>query len=89
MDEAIGRLLDYLDRAGLSGNTIILFASDNGPEDYHIPNARNAGMGYTGRYRGRKRSLYEGGIRSPMFIRWPDRIKSGYIDTFSINRIPS
>jgi hypothetical protein len=45
LDAAIGKLLDYLDAAGLADNTLILFSSDNGPEDYHVGNASNSGLG--------------------------------------------
>ena len=51
LDTAIGRLLDYLDQKGLSENTIIFYTSDNGPEDYRVRNAANAGVGFSNRAR--------------------------------------
>lgn len=80
LDQAIGRLLDTLDAEDLTRDTIVFFSSDNGPEDYHIGNAANAGMGSPGALRARKRSLYEGGIRTPLLVRWPGRIKAGRVD---------
>jgi N-acetylgalactosamine-6-sulfatase len=80
LDEAIGRLLDFLDEQGLAENTVIFFSSDNGPEDYHIGNAKNAGMGFPGILRARKRSIYEGGVRTPLIVRWPGKVKAGRID---------
>ena len=84
LDKAIGRLLDFLDESGLAKDTIVFFSSDNGPEDYHVANAANAGMGSPGVLRARKRSLYEGGIRTPLLVRWPGRVKAGGVDETSV-----
>jgi len=84
LDKAIGRLLDFLDETGLAKDTIVFFSSDNGPEDYHIGNASNAGMGSPGVLRARKRSLYEGGIRTPLLVRWPGHVKAGRVDETSV-----
>jgi len=71
LDRSVGRIMDKLEREGLADNTIIVFSSDNG------------GAGYIGLpevnapYRGWKITLFEGGIRVPMFIKWPARIKRG------------
>lgn len=70
-DRHVGRLLDYLDTTGLSDNTIVIFSADNGPEDIAIRNSAHSGVGSPGPFRGRKRSLYEGGIRTPFILRWP------------------
>lgn len=80
LDAALGRLLAGLERLGVRQNTLIIFSSDNGPEDYAISNARNAGMGYAGALRGRKRSLYEGGVRVPLIVSWPGRVPAGRAD---------
>jgi arylsulfatase A-like enzyme len=68
MDEQIGRLRDHLKELGLEENTMVWFCSDNGPE--------NNSSGSTGGLRERKRSLYEGGIRVPGLLVWPERIKT-------------
>jgi arylsulfatase A-like enzyme len=78
-DKALGRLLDYLDKNGLSDNTLIVFTSDNGPEDYHVGDSANAGVGSPGLSRGRKRSIYEGGIKVPCIVRWPRKIPHGRV----------
>lgn len=70
-DRQIGRLMNRLDELGLAENTIFIFSSDNGPEDILVRNASHSGVGAPGPFRGRKRSLYEGGVRVPFILRWP------------------
>lgn len=80
IDEQVGRLLTALDELGLSESTALFFTSDNGPEDYQISNASNSGVGSAGPLRARKRSLYEGGIRTLGLLRWPGRVPAGRAD---------
>lgn len=84
LDAQIGRLLAALDETGLAENTIIVLSSDNGPEDYRIGNASNAGVGSPGPLRGRKRSMYEGGIRTFGLVRWTGKVPAGRVDETSV-----
>jgi len=84
IDVALGRLLDKLDELSLADDTVILFTSDNGPEDWHMGEVRHSGVGSTGVLRGRKRSLYEGGIRMPCIVRWPGKVPAGRVDKTSV-----
>ncbi len=84
LDTQVGRLLDELERLGLADNTLVVFSSDNGPEDIHITNAGHSGVGSAGPFRGRKRSLYEGGIRVPYIVRWPGRVPAARVDDVSV-----
>ncbi len=84
LDTQIGRLMDGLRKLGVSDNTLVVFSSDNGPEEIFIKNAGHTGVGSPGPFRGRKRSLYEGGVRVPFIVRWPGHVPAGRIDDESI-----
>jgi N-acetylgalactosamine-6-sulfatase len=84
MDYHLGRLIQRIDELGLSKETVIVFSSDNGPEDIHVVNATHSGVGSPGPFRGRKRSLYEGGVRVPFIVKWEGHTPAGTVDTKSI-----
>lgn len=84
LDTQIGRLLEGLDRLGLTEKTLVLFSSDNGPEDIHIGNAGHSGIGSAGPFRGRKRSLYEGGVRVPGIVRWPGQVPATRVEDLAV-----
>jgi arylsulfatase A-like enzyme len=67
IDANVGRVLKKLDELGLAQNTIVLYFSDNGPNSWRW----NGGM------KGRKGSTDEGGVRSPLLVRWPGHIRPG------------
>ncbi len=75
LDEQVGRLRATLREIGAADNTMLWYCSDNGPEGKTARSGRNCGS--TGGLRGRKRSLFEGGIRVPGILEWPSRIKPG------------
>jgi arylsulfatase A-like enzyme len=63
----------------------VVFSSDNGPEDIHLRNASHSGVGSAGPFRGRKRSLYNGGTCVPFIVRWPaGQNKPGTVDNNSV-----
>ena len=78
MDYQIGRLLQYLKKGNLEENTLVIFTSDNGPVTTDWRRWWEVNMyGETGGLRGRKADLYEGGLRVPCIIRFPNQIEAG------------
>ena len=78
MDRSVGRILALLKQLDLADNTIVFFTSDNGPSyGPGDPTFFKA----SGGLRGVKASLYEGGIRVPMIVRWPGKVHAGSINS--------
>jgi N-acetylgalactosamine-6-sulfatase len=84
LDAQIGRLVAGLEKRGLAQNTLVFFSSDNGPEDIHVRNAGHSGIGSAGPFRGRKRSLYEGGVRTPGIAWWPGHVPAGRVENEAV-----
>ena len=70
-DQGVGRILDALDRLKLAQNTLVIFTSDNGGEWL----SRNVPLFH------RKSTLWEGGIRVPLLLRWPARLAAGTVSS--------
>lgn len=73
LDAQVGQLLQKLDDLGVAEDTIVAFTSDNGPMVSWFPDAG------TTPFRSEKATTWEGGVRVPMLIRWPARIKAGKV----------
>ncbi len=77
MDAHIGRILDKLDELGLDENTIVMFTSDNGTT--YTGGVDADYFDSTAGLRGLKGSVYEGGIRVPLIVRWPGNVQAGSV----------
>jgi arylsulfatase A-like enzyme len=71
LDSDVGRILDLLGKLSIDERTIVFFCSDNGATFTREP------FFSAGPLRGKKSSLYEGGIRTPMIVRWPGKVQPG------------
>jgi arylsulfatase len=72
-DEQIGEILNKLDELGVADNTIVMYSTDNGPENDTWPDGANTP------FRGQKDTNWEGAWRVPAFIRWPGKIPAGTV----------
>lgn len=84
IDWSVGEVLDALDEQGIADNTIVFYASDNGPWLNLPKRMRQEGnkpwhQGTAGPLRNSKATTYEGGTRVPAMIRWPERIPAGVV----------
>ncbi|MFH0841887.1 MAG: arylsulfatase [Bacteroidota bacterium] len=77
LDIYVGEILDKLAELGLDKNTVVLFASDNGP---HLEGGADPDyFDSNGPLKGYKRDLYEGGIRTALLVRWPGKVEPGSV----------
>jgi arylsulfatase A-like enzyme len=72
-DEQIGEMLNKVDELGIADNTIVMYSTDNGPENDTWPDGANTP------FRSQKDTNWEGAWRVPAFIRWPGKIKAGSV----------
>jgi len=73
LDTDFGTLLDLLDELGLAGNTLVVFAGDNGPEEVLL------WRGTPGYWEGSYFAGGEGNLRTPCIVRWPERVPGGLV----------
>ncbi len=78
VDQSVGRLFDELQRLGLDSSTVVFFFSDNGG----VPS-----RAFNGGLRSGKGYLWEGGIREPLIVRWPDRIPAGATESAPVSSV--
>jgi arylsulfatase A len=79
-DARVGQILAALDRHDLASDTLVVFSSDNGPENNWRDWLRIYDHRCSGGFRGGKRDVYEGGHRVPFLLRWPGVIAPGRVD---------
>ena len=86
MDDELGRLIDTVDELGLAEETMFVVTSDNGPTAWpRYPKDGQNPPGSTAGMRGRKWSLYEGGVRMPLIVRWKGKVPAGVVDETTVS----
>ena len=73
-DHRVGQVLDAIEQAGVADDTLVVYASDNGPDSADYPE-----VSFAGPFRGYLGSAYEGSIRTPMLLRWPGQVAAGRV----------
>ena len=89
IDANTGRILDALDNASLANNTIVVWASDNGPETMSGVGVDFGGQSDSGPFRGEFPSGWEGAIRVPCIITWPGHTRPGRVSNEMVSILDS
>lgn len=90
IDQNVERLLGKLDELGLREDTIVVFSSDHGPAPVLLGGKKESKefsenmLGYASEFRGGKHSQFEGGVRAPFIVRWPGKVKAGFVDETNV-----
>jgi len=87
LDNSVGEIIEALEYAGVLDNTVLVFTSDNGGNigDVEEKEARKLGLENNGVFRGDKHTIWEGGFRVPLIVRWPSKIKEGTVSDRMVN----
>lgn len=94
LDWSVGELLETLDEHGLRDNTIVIFTSDNGPINHNDRQSGVVGLhtdkgahDASGKWRGGKFQVFEGGTRVPFIVRWPGKVEAGTTSDATVSQI--
>jgi arylsulfatase A-like enzyme len=86
-DAMVGKVLKALKKHGFAENTLVIFSADNGPETHAFERLEKFDQWSSGKYRGVKRDIYEGGHRVPFIVRWPGKIKPASISDEVVSQV--
>lgn len=76
-DTMVGKVLNVLEQKGVAENTIVVFTADNGAETHAFERLKKFGQWSSGKFRGVKRDVFEGGHRVPFIVKWPGSVEPG------------
>ena len=87
LDNSVGEIIEALAYSGVLDNTVLIFTSDNGGNigDIEEKQARKLGLENNGVFRGDKHTIWEGGFRVPLIVRWPGKIKEASVSDRMVN----
>ena len=83
----VGKVMNALKEHGFADNTLIVFSADNGPETHAFTRLEEFKQWSSGKYRGVKRDVYEGGHRVPFIVKWPGKIKQGSVSDEVVSQV--
>ena len=86
-DAMVGKVMQALIKHGFSDNTLVVFSADNGPETHAFERLEEFDQWSSGKYRGVKRDIYEGGHRVPFIVRWPGKITPKSISNEVVSQV--
>lgn len=86
-DAQVGKVLQALEQKGLTEKTLVVFTADNGAETHAFERLEEFGQWSSGKYRGVKRDIYEGGHRVPFIVRWPGKVKAGSVTDEVVSQV--
>jgi arylsulfatase A len=92
LDQSVGQIVAALEQGGFLEETLLIFTSDNGgvfnpSSDSEQTLAFNRGLRVNGPFRGGKRSVYEGGFRVPLLVRWPQVVRAGTVSDVTVSLV--
>lgn len=86
-DAQVGKVLAILEEKGFADNTLVIFTADNGPETHAFERLEEFGQWSSGKFRGVKRDIYEGGHRVPFIVRWPGEVEAGSVSEEVVSQV--
>lgn len=86
-DAMVGKVLAALDKHGFADNTIVIFTADNGAETAAFQRLEEFDQWSSGKFRGVKRDIYEGGHRVPFIVKWPGKVRGGSVSDEVVSQV--
>ncbi|MEM0896575.1 MAG: arylsulfatase [Verrucomicrobiota bacterium] len=86
-DAQVGKVLQVLEDKDFAKNTIVIFTADNGAETAAFDRLEEFDQWSSGKFRGVKRDIYEGGHRVPFIVRWPGQVEAGAVSDEVVSQV--